>query len=89
MSNSDYPRNGGQDLREEAYNPRSHLSPLHDAAMRLAEYGLHKPRSKTRELMTLLLCHGARAWRYSQPEARIHLHICTYGNRKPVRLRLR
>lgn len=71
------------------YNPRSVLNPLHDAAIKLAELGTNKPRSKTRELMNLLLCHGARAWRYSQPEAHIHIHIGVQSGRIPLTMRLR
>ncbi|MBB4008010.1 hypothetical protein [Allorhizobium taibaishanense] len=70
------------------FNPRSGLNPLHEAAIRLAD-GINKPRAKTRDLMNLLLCHGARAWRYSQPEANIHLHVNPQYRRLPVKLRLR
>jgi hypothetical protein len=66
--------------------------PLHEAALRLAEIGLQRPRAKsakTKDLINLLLCHGARAWRYSQPEAYIHLHVTCPGGRSPVMLRLR
>ncbi|MBB4290255.1 hypothetical protein GGE16_002295 [Rhizobium leguminosarum] len=71
---------------------RSSLHPLHEAAMRLAEIGLQRPKPKspkTRDLINLLLCHGARAWRYSQPEARIHLHVTSPDGSAPVQLRLR
>ncbi|ANL46912.1 hypothetical protein AMC82_CH02259 [Rhizobium phaseoli] len=71
---------------------RSALHPLHEAALRLAEMGLQRPRAKsakTRDLINLLLCHGARAWRYSQPEARIHLHVTSPDGSAPVQLRLR
>lgn len=71
------------------YNPRSVLNPLHEAAFKLAEFGTNKPRSKTRELMNLLMCHGARAWRYSQPEANIHIHIGMQSGRIPLTMRLR
>ena len=66
--------------------------PLHEAALRLAEIGLQKPRAKsakTKDLINLLLCHGARAWRYSQPEARIHLHVTSSDGCSPVLMRLR
>ncbi|MHC2455303.1 hypothetical protein ACVMIX_001944 [Rhizobium leguminosarum] len=66
--------------------------PLHEAALRLAEIGLQRPKAKspkTRDLINLLLCHGARAWRYSQPEARIHLHVTSPDGSAPVQLRLR
>ena len=71
---------------------RAGLHPLHEAALRLAELGMQKPRTKsakTKDLINLLLCHGARAWRYSQPEASIHLHVTCQGGRSPVTMRLR
>ncbi|MFN7011817.1 MAG: hypothetical protein ACK4PN_17485 [Allorhizobium sp.] len=66
------------------------LHPLHEAAFRIADLGLSRKRgSRTKDLIGLLLCHGARAWRYSQPEANIHLHVSSHGGRYPVMLRLR
>lgn len=65
------------------------LHPLHEAAYRLADLGLREKRSKTKDLIGLLLSHGARAWRYSQPEASIHLHVSAQAGRFPVILRLR
>jgi hypothetical protein len=65
------------------------LHPLHAAAFGLAELGLKPKRSKTKDLIGLLLCHGARAWRYSQPEAKIHLHVSSMSGRFPVIMRLR
>jgi hypothetical protein len=65
------------------------LHPLHEAAYRLADMGISEKRSKTKDLIGLLLCHGARAWRYSQPEANIHLHVSAQAGRFPVILRLR
>ncbi len=65
------------------------LHPLHEAAMRIADLGLNRSRSRTKDLINVLLCHGARAWRYSQPEARIHLHVNSSTGRAPVLMRLR
>ncbi|WP_117191096.1 hypothetical protein [Rhizobium terrae] len=65
------------------------LNPLHEAAMRLAGIGLGRSKEKTRDLVAMLLSHGARAWRHSQPEAGIHLHIGARSGRTPVRLKLR
>jgi hypothetical protein len=65
------------------------LHPLHEAAMRIAEMGRGRSRSKTKDLIGVLLCHGARAWRYSQPEARIHLHVSSTNRQAPVLMRLR
>ncbi|MGK6316805.1 hypothetical protein [Neorhizobium sp. DT-125] len=65
------------------------LNPLHEAAMRLAGLGLSRSKEKTRDLVAMLLSHGARAWRHSQPEAHIHLHIGIRSGRAPIRLKLR
>lgn len=65
------------------------LNPLHEAAMRLAGLGLNRSKEKTRDLVSLLLSHGARAWRHSQPEANIHLHVGIRAGRAPVRIKLR
>lgn len=65
------------------------LHPIHEAAMKIADIGLNRSRHKTRDLVNLLLCHGARAWRSNQPEAKIHLHIDSPSGRAPVHLRLR
>lgn len=65
------------------------LLPLHEAAMRLAGMGLNRSQSKTRDLVAMLLGHGARAWRTSQPPAQVHLHVLSPDKGKPVRLRVR
>ncbi len=64
------------------------LNPLHEAAMRLAGLGLGRSKDKTRDLVSMLLSHGARAWRQAQPEAGIHLHVAAYSGRAPVRMKL-
>lgn len=67
----------------------SGLHPLHEAALRLAGMGINRPKERTRDLVTLLLSHGARAWRHAQPPANIHLHLSARGGRSPLRLRVR
>jgi hypothetical protein len=65
------------------------LHPLHEAALKLAGLGLTKSQTKTRDLVAMLLGHGARAWRASQPQVSLHLHVnCPKGGH-PVRLRIR
>lgn len=64
------------------------LHPLHEAAIRIAELSLARPKAKTRDLVALLVTHGARAWRSSQPEVRVHLHVSRHGGCKPVHLRI-
>ncbi|WP_132663400.1 hypothetical protein [Rhizobium sp. PP-CC-3G-465] len=68
--------------------PRRGLHPLHEAAMRIAELRA-KPRSKTKDLVGMLLTHGARAWRSTQPDVSIHLHVTAPSSRRPVRLRIK
>lgn len=65
------------------------LHPLHEAALRIAEFGLMKPKARTKDLVALLVSHGARAWRGGQPEVHVHLHVATQAGRRPVHLRLR
>lgn len=65
------------------------LHPLHEAAMKLAGMGLNRSHTKTRDLVAMLLSHGARAWRAGQPEVSLHLHVKTPAGAHPIRLRLR
>jgi arabinogalactan endo-1,4-beta-galactosidase len=65
------------------------LHPLHEAALKLAGMGLTRSQTKTRDLVAMLLGHGARAWRASQPDVKLHLHVTTPQGAHPVRLRLR
>ncbi|ABR59892.1 hypothetical protein GOC91_19890 [Sinorhizobium medicae] len=70
-------------------NPaRVRLHPLHEAAMRIADIGLNRSKAKTRDLVGMLLTHGARAWRSTQPRADIHLHVTALGRSHPLRIRL-
>lgn len=67
------------------------LHPLHEAALRLADVGLSgvRSRSKTRDLVAMLLSHGARAWRLNQPKTSVHLYVAPSNGRYPVYLRVR
>jgi hypothetical protein len=65
------------------------LHPLHEAAMKLAGMGLNRSHSKTRDLVAMLLGHGARAWRAGQPEVSLHLHVKAPNGAHPIRLRIR
>lgn len=90
MASKDFRIDKVEDQDNGGTLPVSHvLHPLHEAAFRLAEIGNRDKRSKTKDLIGLLLSHGARAWRYSQPEANIHLHVSAQAGRFPVILRLR
>ena len=90
MASKDFRIDKVEDQDNGGMLPASHvLHPLHDAAFQLAALGGREKRSKTKDLIGLLMSHGARAWRYSQPEANIHLHIGAQAGRFPVILRLR
>ncbi len=67
---------------------RMSLHPIHEAAMRIPDLGRGFPRSRTRDLVGLLLSHGARAWRSSQPRVKIHLYIGSERGSAPVYLRI-
>lgn len=82
-------------LAEMPVNPvnatSTQLHPLHEAAMRLADMGLTRVRSKgkTRDLVAMLLTHGARAWRLNQPKVSVHLYVAPSEGRFPVYIRIR
>ena len=52
------------------------LGALRTAALRLADTR-KKPKLKTRDLVGLLLSHGARAWRNSLPPVNVKLAVWT------------
>ena len=65
------------------------LHPIHEAAMKIAGLGLNRKSGKTRDLVALLMSHGARAWRANQPYVSLHLHVRNPKGALPVRLRIR
>ena len=62
---------------------------LHQAAMRLADIRRGGPRFKTKDLVSLLLSHGARAWRSSLPVASVRLQVFTPAGKSAVKIRLK
>lgn len=67
---------------------RSRLHPLHEAALRLAGLKGNAARTKSRDLVAMLLGHGARAWRGAQPKAHIHIYMTSPSGKRPIRLRM-
>ena len=65
------------------------MHPLHEAAMRLADLGFSRSRSKPKDLVGLLLCHGARALRSSQPRASMRIHTVTPVGYAAVKIRFK
>lgn len=46
------------------------------------------PKFKTKDLVGMLLSHGARSWRNSLPVAEVRLRVFSPGGRHAVRLKL-
>ena len=74
--------------QEKPAGPRFRLHPLHEVALRLADLGLSRPRTRTKDLVALLMCHGARAWRSSQPRTKLHLVAEDPSHRPAIRLKI-
>lgn len=62
---------------------------LYHAASRLADARRGAPRFKTRDLVGLLLSHGARTWRNSQPRAFVRVRVKSPEGSLAVRLNFR
>ena len=61
---------------------------LHQAAMGLADVRSARSRFKTKDLVGLLLGHGARAWRASLPATNVRLSVFAPGGKTAVKIRL-
>jgi hypothetical protein len=73
----------GRNTSEEAG-----LHALHQAANRLADARRGAPKFRTKELVGLLLSHGARTWRNSMPRTDMRLRVCAPSGKQAVRLRI-
>lgn len=65
------------------------LHPLQQAAVRLGDYRDGRARVRAKDLVGLLLCHGARAWRSAQPAGEIKLRVASGAGQRAVRISLR
>lgn len=61
---------------------------LHQASMRLADVSRGTPRFKTKDLVGLLLSHGARTWRSTMPLATIRIRVVAPDGNPAIRIRL-
>ena len=64
------------------------MQTLHQASVRLADIRRGGPRFKTKDLVGLLLSHGARTWRNTQPFATIRLSVLAPDGKSAVKIRL-
>ncbi|BDA84725.1 hypothetical protein Sa4125_22670 [Aureimonas sp. SA4125] len=65
------------------------MHPLHQASRRINEFREGRSLLKAKDLVGLLLCHGARAWRASQPAASPRLVVYSPVGDRAIRLRIR
>jgi len=64
------------------------VSTLRQAATRLADFRSQGNRFKTRDLVALLLSHGARSWRASQAPVHVRVKVFAPNGRPAVRIDL-
>ena len=69
--------------------PVAGLHPMQQASRRIGEFREGRSALKAKDLVGLLLCHGARAWRASQPVAHSRLRVRTPHGVPAIRLRFR
>ncbi len=62
------------------------LHPLQQAASRLSDYRDGRSRLRAKDLVGMLLCHGARAWRASQPRSETRLVVLSSAGQPAVRV---
>ncbi|WP_210209660.1 hypothetical protein [Aureimonas flava] len=62
------------------------LHPLQQAASRLSDYRDGRSRLRAKDLVGMLLCHGARAWRASQPRTETRLVVRSAAGQPAVRI---
>ena len=62
---------------------------LHQAAVRLADIRRGGARFKTKDLVGLLLSHGARAWRSSMPPAVVRIRVFAPGGKPAIKISLK
>ena len=80
---------GFVDTRREERGPSEvGMQALHQAAVRLSDVRRGSARFKTKDLVGLLLSHGARTWRNTMPPANVRLNVFAPGGKAAVKIRL-
>lgn len=75
--------------REQSRAASTGLHPLQQAAMSLSDVREGRSRLKAKDLVGLLLSHGARAWRASQPICYSRIKTAGPCGAPAVRIRFR
>ena len=76
------------DARQAGAPGEGNARALQHAAARLAEFGRGGTPLRTRDLVGLLLSHGARTWRNSFPIADVRLRVFAPGGKAAIKIRL-
>jgi len=63
------------------------MQALHQAAMSLSDFRRGRSHFKTKDLVSLLLGHGARSWRASLPPVLVRLHAFAPDGKPAVKIR--
>jgi len=64
------------------------MQALHQTAMSLADFRRGRSNFKTKDLVSLLLTHGARSWRASLPSVMVRLNAFAPNGKPAVKIRL-
>lgn len=75
-------------LRQKGVSSEIGVNALHQASMRLADLHGGRSRLKAKDLISFLVCHGARVVRSGLPRASIRLHVVTPTRHSAVKIRL-
>ena len=75
--------------RQERGTAEIGVQALHQAAVRLADLRRSGTRFKTKDLVGLLLSHGARTWRNTLPVAVIRLRVFSPDGKPAVKIGLK
>lgn len=75
--------------RQERTAAKVGMQLLHKAPMGLSDIRRASTRFKTKDLVGLLLSHGARSWRASFPAADIRLRVLAPEGKTAVKIRLK
>ncbi|HEV7255604.1 MAG TPA: hypothetical protein VGN97_21190 [Mesorhizobium sp.] len=74
--------------RESRQKGDGNAPALQQAAKRLAEMGRGGSGLRTKELVGLLLSHGARTWRNSFPRTDVRLRVFAPNGKPAIKIRL-
>ena len=73
--------------RKDGRSSEVGVQALQEATVRLADIRRGSPRFKTKDLVGLLLSHGARAWRGSMPVVDVRLRVFSPSGKAAVKIR--